>query len=308
ADVPDLPARPVHELARSARQANQQADQVDYVTSGRRLAELLTELQIHVVRGDTDIRRAALPALVEACMAAQGYARTLGNAELALTLARRGYDAARLLERDDLVALMAMNRGHALMRIGARYQAASVLTTGIDEATAAPAPGGKDTTVVEGRGMLHLSAALLGARDRQQADTATHLQEARDLARWTGERNHLHYHFGPTNVATWELSIGVESDAGPEAAERFLAADVDVAVLNSKDRASNVHFDLARAWAQAGGTRDYEAVRALDTADRIAPLRTRNDPLARDLAADLRRRARRRVWELDSLCNRFGVV
>jgi hypothetical protein len=42
-------------------------------------------------------------------------------------------------------------------------------------------------------------------------------------------------------------------------------------------------------------------------ADRIAPTRIRNDPIARDLVLDLDRRARRRVWELDSLCNRFGI-
>jgi hypothetical protein len=45
----------------------------------------------------------------------------------------------------------------------------------------------------------------------------------------------------------------------------------------------------------------------LDTADRIAPTRLRNDPIARDLVLTLDRRARRRVWELDSLRNRFGI-
>jgi hypothetical protein len=72
-----------------------------------------------------------------------------------------------------------------------------------------------------------------------------------------------------------------------------------------------VTFDLARAWAQADGARDGEALRALDTADRLAPLRVRvrvrNDPIARDLVRTLDRRARRRVWELDSLRSRFGI-
>jgi len=45
----------------------------------------------------------------------------------------------------------------------------------------------------------------------------------------------------------------------------------------------------------------------LDAADRAAPQRIRPDPMARDLVATLDRRARRRVWELDSLRNRFGV-
>ena len=79
-------------------------------------------------------------------------------------------------------------------------------------------------------------------------------------------------------------------------------------MFDSKDRESTVYFDLARAWAQAEGARDGEALRALDTADRIAPVRVRNDPIARDLVADLDRRARRRVWELDSLRRRLGVA
>jgi hypothetical protein len=82
---------------------------------------------------------------------------------------------------------------------------------------------------------------------------------AAELAKATGECNDLNYHFGPANVAAWSVSIGVELQRGPEAA------------------------------------------------DRIAPTRTRNDPLARELVLTLDRRARRRVWELDSLRNRFGI-
>ncbi len=55
---------------------------------------------------------------------------------------------------------------------------------------------------------------------------------------------------------------------------------------------------LARGYAQAEGDRDGEAIRHLDTADRIAPTRIRNDPIARDLVVILDRRARRQVWEL----------
>ncbi len=48
-------------------------------------------------------------------------------------------------------------------------------------------------------------------------------------------------------------------------------------------------------------------IRHLDTADRIAPVLIRNDPIARDLLVNVAGRARRRVWELDSLCSRFGL-
>jgi hypothetical protein len=58
---------------------------------------------------------------------------------------------------------------------------------------------------------------------------------------------------------------------------------------------------------QEGRNRDAEAIRYLDTADRLAPQRIRLDPIARDLVFTLDRRAPRRVWELDSLRNRFGI-
>ncbi len=41
--------------------------------------------------------------------------------------------------------------------------------------------------------------------------------------------------------------------------------------------------------------------------DRLVPQRIRNDPIARDLVLALDQRGKRRVWELDSLKNRFGV-
>ncbi len=177
----------------------------------------------------------------------------------------------------------------------------------LNEISALPGPTPENTTIAEARGILHLTSALVAARDGHTADVTTHLTEARSLAAHTGERNHLRYHFGPTNVAGWELSIALENGDGPEAAERFAAAPVTLSVLGSKCREGYVRFALARCWAQAGGTRDGEALRALDAADRLAPVVVRNDPLARELVVTLDHRARHRVWELDSLRNRFGI-
>ncbi len=117
----------------------------------------------------------------------------------------------------------------------------------------------------------------------------------------------MHYHFGPTNVAAWELGLAVEAGTGPDAAERLAANPINLSVFGSTGRVAYVHFDLARAWAQAEGARDAEAIRHLDAADRMAPVRVRNDTIARDLVVTLDRRARHRPWELDSLCHRFGL-
>jgi hypothetical protein len=149
--------------------------------------------------------------------------------------------------------------------------------------------------------------AHFAARDSDATTATDHLDEAGRIALSTGERNGLRQHFGPTNVNVWRIAIGAELGQGPEAAERVAREPIDLNILSSKDRTAALHFDLARSWAQAEGDRDSEAVRQLDAADRIAPTRIRNDPIARDLVLTLDRRARRRVWELDSLRNRFGI-
>jgi hypothetical protein len=158
----------------------------------------------------------------------------------------------------------------------------------------------------EARYALASGLASAGAFSRLGArrTATTVLAEARAAvepeANPTGEA----WHFGPANVAAWSLAIAVEQGDGPSHAERL---DADPVVPTSAGRRSRLHLDLARGYAQAEGSRDNEAIRHLDTADRIAPTRIRNDPIARDLVLTLDRRARRRVWELDSLANRFGI-
>ncbi len=122
-----------------------------------------------------------------------------------------------------------------------------------------------------------------------------------------GECTGMGRHFGPTNVRLHQLGIGVELGEGGRAYAEITRTPLDVDALGSRERSSEMHLDLARALVQDGPDRDAEAIRHLDTADRLAPQRIRMNPVARDLVIDLDRRARRRVWELDSLCNRFGL-
>jgi hypothetical protein len=245
---------------------------------------------------------------VEACIAAAGTVRALGHPALAVAVARRGYDVAGQLGDPALTAFTAMTRAGNLTRLGARHRAARVLGDALVAVESAADPTAKNNGPAQAAGMLHLASAQLASREGRGGDADTHLALAAELATATGECNDLNYHFGPANVAAWSVSIGVELKRGPEAAER-VAADIPqlVALLASADRRSYLHLDVARGWVQAGGDRDAEAIRHLDAADRIAPTRTRNGPIARDLVLTLDQRARRRVWELDSLRNRFGV-
>lgn len=256
--------------------------------------------------GDSDTSRAALAALVEACFVAAGNARSLGNHDLAVTAAGRGQEAARRLGDAALPAFAAMTATSALSRMGARHRAQRVATEAL-AAVADADPTAEDTTPAESAGMLHLSSAQMAAKDHDADQAATHLEAAAELAGRTGERNALQFSFGPANVRAWSLSIAVELGQGPERAEAISSTPgYDEGLVNA-DRTSALHFDLARAYAQAEGARDLDAVRHLDLADRIAPQRIRHDPVARELVAELDTRAKRRAWELESLKHRLAM-
>ena len=53
--------------------------------------------------------------------------------------------------------------------------------------------------------MVHLASAQLSSREGRGRDADTHLAQAAELAKATGECNDLNYHFGPANVAAWPV-------------------------------------------------------------------------------------------------------
>jgi transcriptional regulator with XRE-family HTH domain len=306
-DVPDGPARPVDELSAWASKANEECANSRYSLAGRDLGALLTELHVHAVTGDGATRRTALRALTEACLVAGGTARSLGNPDLAVQAGRRAFDAARALEDPALMGFASMSRAGALARLGARHRAAKVVKDAMANVEATADPSADDTAAAESLGMLHLSAAQMAAKDQQVNEARAHLAFAEELAARTGERNHLWFSFGPANVRAWALSVAVETNEGPAVADKLERTPGYLDGLDTADRLAAAHFDFARAYAQDEGRRDWDAVRHLDTADRIAPQRIRFDPVAGELLASLDNRARRKTWELDSLRHRFGL-
>lgn len=304
-DLPDLPIRPVQVLAELASRASVEADEANYPLTGPQLGELITELHVAANRGPD--QQTALVALVEACIVARFLAATLGHDELAVTATHRGWMAARRAERPDLIGLMAMGRGITLNRVGARRRASGVLTKALADLDGQPGPTADRTEIGEARGMLHLTSAHLAARAGAGSEVTTHIDEAESLARFTGERNHMNFHFGPANVLAWKLAVAVETGNGPEVADQV--DEATLATLGSKDRRASVHFDLARAYAQDdSGCRDHQALQHLDAADRIAPVRVRQDPIVRELVLALDRRTRSRAWMLSSIRRRVGIA
>lgn len=307
-DPLDLPARPVAELVRWASQAHEYLDQDRYARAGRDLGTLLTELHVHAAARNADTRRPALAALGRACRVAAAIAGTVGYHDLALSAGRRELEAATSL--GDPVVLGLARFGWVLdwINVGARPQAELANGLALAELQPLADPSAADTGAAEMLGMHHLLAAKLAARAGRAGDARDHLDAARGLAERTGERNTALLHFGPINVALWTLAVGADLGEGARAYEQAHPGRVDVERLHSRNRTSCYHFDLARVLAQDRGARDDEAIRHLDLADQAAPVRMRNHPIVRELTADLAVRARRQLWDVDSLLDRFGLA
>jgi transcriptional regulator with XRE-family HTH domain len=305
-DVPDLTPRPAEELAYLLDRANENCGQADYVLAGHDVGGLLAESQGSALTVASAERGQAFTAAVTACFVAGVVSSRAGNIDLAVTAARRGYDLARQYDDPALVGFACWYWACELTSMGARTRAKAVLSEGIDSLTSAVHLSGPKTLAAELVGMMHLQQARTAARERRADEAHAHLDEAAQLAGRVGERNGMRQHFGPTNVAAWRVSIGVELAEGARVYEHAKTVPIDINALGSRERSSSMHFDLARVLAQEEGPRDGDAIRHLDMADRIAPQRIRNDPLARELVVMLDRRAWRQVWELESLRNRFG--
>jgi hypothetical protein len=305
-DPPDAAIRPVAELTSWARQADAHRDQNRYALAGRDLGTLLTELHVAAASGPTDNRRAALAALVQACHVAAAVAEAMGHQDLALAAATREHDAAARLADPMLLGLARYGWAQTWAKVGARRRAATVTDRALADLEPVADPSAADTGPAEMAGMVHLfSKARRTHRSRRRRGRAS--GPGGRPGRPHRRAQHRLPTLRPTNVALWRAAVGADLGEGVMVYERALRDAPDLDVLGSATRAGNYHLDLARALASCEGDRDAEALRHLDTADRAAPQLIRHSPIARDVLDGLEQRARRRVWELDSLRNRFGI-
>jgi transcriptional regulator with XRE-family HTH domain len=307
-DVPDIAPRPVSALATAASAANANCASSLYSLAGTDMADLVIEAMVHAVTGSAEQQAAALRVVHEASLVAAGIARSLNNPDLALTAATRAHDAALRLEDPALAAFASMTRVGTLTRMTARGAAKRKADEAIAVIEPYADPTAEDPRAAEALGMLHLSRAHIAAKDKDASAAKDHWNAARELAERTGERNTLWYSFGPANVRAWELGGAVELGYGVEVAERIEAVPGYSAALYAADRKAALHFDLAKAYASAGGDRDLPAIRHFDLAVQIAPQRIKPDPTAEELLAALDERASiPSPFVLSSLKSRLGL-
>ncbi|ONH58183.1 hypothetical protein CcI49_21985 [Frankia sp. CcI49] len=300
---PERPARPVAELQRIAAEVGVAWQASEHASYAPRLPELIEGLHSHAADPHGPGSRAAIATLVEVYRAAFVLAKDLGYVDLAWIAAERCVQGTQLLESPEWAALGEFSRANGLLTAGARDRARRVAQHAAD--TAAASLDHPDVMPVYG--ILHLTAALAAAPGSDPRDIDAHIAEAADIARRTGETSAFRLHFGPTNVAVWQVSIAVERGDGGKAAE--LAQGVDPTVLPSRRRRAHFYADLGRGLAQTRG-KDQEALAMFREAEKLAPEQIRTSPLVRETVAVMLQRARSAAGgrDLRGLAYRMGVT
>ncbi len=134
-------------------------------------------------------------------------------------------------------------------------------------------------------GALHMRAAVLAARARQEDGARTHLAEARSIAKGVGEGVYAGTAFGPGSVRIHEVTLELDLGA-PERALSAAAGWVPPACLPA-ERRSHFYIDTARAHML---TRRHEFVLdALEEARTTAPEHVRIHPDVHRILVELAR-------------------
>lgn len=158
-------------------------------------------------------------------------------------------------------------------------------------ATLEQADEGRVRDVVTGQ--LHLGAAVLAGRDKDEGTAEGHLDEARRLAERTGPAEEVHWlSFGPTNVGVHRVSVLAELDRYPEALR--VAEETRIPKNWPPSRQAHHCSEMARAQMWTGRT--DAAFESLRQARKLAPQQTRYHPTVRETYAGLES-ARRRMPE-----------
>ena len=274
----------------------------DHAALGLVLPDLIADLHA-TAAADPDHRRDALVGLLDVYTAAVVALKHLGESDLAAVAALQARAVAAEVGSPAYTALAEWVRALAVSS-PARQRSLSLASRAADRV--APVVG-SDGAAAEMYGMLHLMCALNAAALNRYGESADHQAEAADVAARVGAgTNFGHTCFGVPNYGFWRVTLAVERGEGGKVAE--IARDVDPTAVGSASRRAGFYTDLGRGLASDRGRRG-DAVKALRTAEQLAPQRVRANPYVRETVTDLLRLARRDAGgrELRGLAYRMGV-
>ena len=275
-----------------------------YSMLGQQLPHLLSATQRARGELDGDQRHAASGLLAETYQLGASMLLKLGDSNSAWVAADRGILAAEQAGDRLVVASGARILAYALIGAGhfAKAKDLTIAAAGVLERGLGAASGSHLSLY----GALLLKGAMAAAHQGDSVTSRALLGEAGTMARRLGvDANHWFTAFGPTNVAVHRVSAAVALGDGGAAVDHAKA--VDPAQLPVLERRAQYLVDVARGNGQAG--KDDQALRALLTAEQVAPEEVRYQPAARELVVHLLHRERAgRNSDLRALAERVGAV
>ncbi|MGA5129673.1 helix-turn-helix domain-containing protein [Streptomyces olivoreticuli] len=265
------------------------------------LADAEHAVRAHRAGADPQARREILRIAADLYGLLRSYCHRTGRVDLSLLVADRALRAAE--EADDPLRIAAAhwNLGHVLLASGDPEGAEQVATQAAEDLLGTPGNRARNALA----GALELVAATAVARRRDWWAARRRLEsKALPRAKEAGEGNVAWTVFGPTNVELHAMTV--EMLAG-EATEGLRCADrVDITRVPSIERQFTFTLELARCHDLR--REDAAVLVHLLDLEHLAPEDITHSPLARQMAMDLRRRARptyRR--QTDALAERLGV-
>ncbi|MDT3400092.1 helix-turn-helix transcriptional regulator [Streptomyces sp. B1866] len=276
-------------------------EKADLVGLAENLPSLMEEILHSLQLGHSDAERAELHWMqTEAARGVWRVAYRVGEMHLArLALARMAQAAARSEDPRQVAierwmrAQTAFEGGAPGLDIGLRLVTQALSDLGDD--------GRAETRAV--RGALHLKGAILSARRGDLDESDAWLDEARAIAKGTGETSCYELTFGPTNVEFHAVAAAADRDKHSLALKRAKAVRIpdDFPV----GRVGHFYLDLARA--QVWTAQHESAFDSLLKARQQAPQQTRYHPQTIEVSAAIRRAKARIPDELREFCLWCGV-
>jgi transcriptional regulator with XRE-family HTH domain len=275
-----------------------------YSILGPQVPQLLAASQLAARELDGDAKLRASGLLAESYQLAAILMLKLGESNAAWVAADRGILAAERAEDPLVVASGARILAYAFLGAGhfAKAKELTISAAGVLE----PGLGNASPAHLSLYGALLLKSAMAAAYQGDSISSRALLNEAGSTAGRLGvDANHAFTAFGPTNVGVHRVSAAVALGDGGAALQHAKA--VHPVHLPVVERRAQYLVDVARGHGQAGG--DDQALRALLTAEHLAPEEIRYQPAARALVAELLHRERSgRKPELRALAERVGAV
>ncbi|AEW97418.1 MULTISPECIES: helix-turn-helix domain-containing protein [Streptomycetaceae] len=303
-DVPldwDTPPRPVPLIRADIQRALDQRREADYVPMARDLPALIDETVHAVHTTDGEARRLAHECLAGAFRCVFTLAWSFGYIDLATVALDRIAICAPPADEPGLAAIHAYLRAQTVLSSGRYDVGLRVVDRALRELDGQDARRPQSIDAL--RGSLHLRAAVLSGRAKDQDSAQARLAEAAAIAERTGELPDYGLTWGTPNVGVHAVAIASELEQWDQAIR--LAENVRIPAGWSRSRSGHHWMDLGRVHAWAG--HPDKALACLLRARKIAPQQTRYHPTVRETVLMLKRRERIRSSSLAHYAEWVGV-